>query len=1175
MSKTIELYALLVGIDSYHPQGRVPHLRGCVNDATAMADLLQRKYGVPAANICLLTNEEATHQAIRDAFQQHLVGKAQAWARTKQGQNSGDAPAFFFHYSGHGSQARDETGSEPDGLDETLVAYDSRTPGVYDIKDWQLGQLITQLNQYSDNVTIILDCCHSGSGTRNLADPTVAQTRRCPPDLRPQPVASRRPTTLPTTRSVSTTNWDVGGKHVLLAGCRDREESNEYALTNSGQRLWRGAMTYFLQRELEQLPPATSITYRELHERIRYQVNSSYPNQMPQCEGDGDRELFGGLRPQRDVFFTIIAQRDGYLWIDGGVAHGVAEGTLLNVYPAATRTPATAGAPLGQLRIEETGAVQSGCTVATGDPTKIERNARCVVQQLSYSTAARNVVLAIDDPNLRAAVQQRLAPQSDGNIIDVATYLRVNENEPAHFRVVQQPDQWEIQDASGKPLVAPVPRANLDGLAADLAHLARYANALELRNRAPHSELANAIHFSLKELAFDPTTQQPIAQELARTAGGELINTAGMRVVLEITNQSNQDLYVALFNFSPDWEIAQLYPRMRGANEALQAGRTLSIGLSPRRSEQLMAQLPSGMVEGRDVFKVIATVKETSFETLQQGPLKTPFAGQKALSIDAHTKSPLDQILQSAMFGQQTKAYGAPPASVEDEWTTAEIEVITVQSLAQMTQALPGGKRTVLPAFAIAVEPPVGFTGSVRMMTERQSTRAANNTLDLQLPPGLASHPAQFAPVMFAATRAAAPSGAFLEIEADDLARAQITPATPLDLHLDWAVDAAEPIFAVAFDGSFYYPVGHSEADPQTVHVDWLPASDPAAVQPLRSTRGVGRIIKLYLYKMVGIQAEGLGLHSARFVPTGERHDHGAAPGETERTLDGGVVYYRAVDPAQFRPKQRVAVAVHGFGADSKDLAAWICREPSQQGIRYDHVLTFDYESFNTSVSTNGQMLANALRAAKLDQVPGLQIDLFAHSMGTVITRCMVELWGGDEFVSRCFLAGPPNQGTRLAEAKKYVAWLTTLSLNQVALWSPTVIAGWILSKAAEDALGPEDMRPNSQILHDLNSSTKAGKVPYFILAGQNNHPLHLDATVWERLKYKVMGDVDLTLDAIFGDQNDLVIARQSMLGIRNGQYPADLLKIAELSCTHFEYFTDDDSRQQLLRWLRQAHGIA
>lgn len=1165
MSNTPELYALLVGIDRYDPRSRVPNLRGCVNDVEAMATLLQRKFGMPAANLRKLLNEAATHQAIKLAFRHHLIKQAKAWADAGR---QGAPPAFVFHYSGHGSQARDETGTEPDGMDETLVAHDSRVPGIYDIKDWELGQLITELNQYSDNVTIILDCCHSGSGTRNPNDPTIASVRRCPPDLRPQPPHSQRPPSQGTQRSLSSSNWEVGGQHVLLAGCRDKEESNEYGLVAGTQRTWRGAMTYFLQRELEELPSSSTLTYRELHERIRYQVNSAYPNQMPQCEGDRDRELFGGLRPQRDAFFTVLDKRDGYFWIDGGIAHGLNAGTLLDVYPKEARTLTAAGTALARLQVEEEGATQSGCTVVSGDASVVEIHARCVVYQISYRNLQRAVALAIPEPALAAAVRQRLGAQTDPNDTDVSSYLQVVEG-TGDFRVALQADQLAIQDNSGQLLVAPIDKNNLEELATDLAHLARYRNALELRNTAPHTELAGAIQLTMKELAFDATTQQPIAKELARTAGGELINVVDTCVVFEVTNRSNQNLYFALLGFSPDWGIYQIYPAVGGAHEALKAGNSLAIGLSNRRNEQIQVELPKGMVEGRDLFKVIATVQDTSFEMLEQGPLKSPFDRSRVVPSADRPASALDEILQSAMHGQQARAYGPPPATVADEWTTTELEVTTVATTQQLTKSLRGGTRTALPAFALEVEPPAGFTGQVRILTAKQSTRAADDTLDLQMPPGLAPYPNRFAPVTVAATRAAAPAGVFLELEADDEARKLVTPATPLKLHLTTPLDEPTPLFAVAFDGSFYYPVGRSSGAQQTIQVEWLPESDPDEVAPLRSTRGVGRVLKLYLYKLVGHQDTSLGLHQVRFVPRSDSSQQQPAPDETVREVAEGLLYYRAVDRATVKPKARVAVGIHGFSAESREQAVWLCRMPAQHGRPYDYVLTFDYESFNTGISENGQKLANALRSAGLDQIPGLQLDLFAHSMGTMIARCMVELWGGDAFVSRCFLAGPPNSGTRLAEIKKLIPWMTTLAVNGITTWAPAVISAWVLEKVEADATGVEDLRPHSQILTDLNSSTKPVAVPYFILAGHNSKPLHLDVTSWQRLKYKVMRGVDVAMDSLFGEQNDLVIGLQSMLGVRNGHYPVHLLQSKEVDCTHFEYFTDPAAQAQLLTWVQ------
>jgi len=176
------LYALLVGINEY-AQPAVPLLGGCVNDVNAVEQLLRDRFNVPQGNILKLTDRLATYQAIKQAFRDHLIARGRSWAEAGR---QGTPPAFLFHYSGHGSQARDETGTEPDGLDETIVPHDSRTKGVYDIKDWELGQLLDELNQYVDNVTVILDCCHSGSGTRDIK-PTLVRTRRCAPDLRPQP----------------------------------------------------------------------------------------------------------------------------------------------------------------------------------------------------------------------------------------------------------------------------------------------------------------------------------------------------------------------------------------------------------------------------------------------------------------------------------------------------------------------------------------------------------------------------------------------------------------------------------------------------------------------------------------------------------------------------------------------------------------------------------------------------------------------------------------------------------------------------------------------------------------------------------------------------------------------------------------------------------------------------
>jgi hypothetical protein len=666
------LFALLVGIDEYHPESRVRSLRGCVNDANAMRQLLVERYGAPAANIRVLTNQQAKYRAVKDAFRRHLIGNARKW------QDAGapaPAPAFLFHFSGHGSQARDETGTEPDGLDETLVAYNSRTPGVYDLKDWELGQLIEELNNYSDNVTIILDCCHSGSGTREVRK-SIALTRRCPPDLRPQ--ARRRPVALRMlSRGVSAANWEVGGKHVLLAGCRDLEESNEYGVQDQENTHWRGAMSYFLGQVLSQAAPDRPLTYRELFEQVRAQVTGLYASQSPQCEGDIDREFLGGLRPQRDRFFTIIEQRNGLNWLDAGVVHSLTEGSQLNVYPPQTRSLSAAGQPIATIEVVEERATRSGCRVVAGQVT-LPLLARAVVYRLNQGDMQRKVVLDIADSALKQAVITRLAKQSNFDKEDVSPYLRVIEDGGAEFRVALRNDRLEIQDLTSAPLVAPFAIDDLDGLAADLAHLARYRNGQNLRNLAPHATLTGKVTLAVKKLVIDPVTGQPSGLDFPHSGEAGIIIQTGECVVFEIANSSEYPLYVALFDYAPTWEALQLYPAVAGANEPVQAGGLFQIGLTAKADEQITASLPDGFDVAQDHFKLIATIAPTNFELLRQGPLKSPHETRRA-SRDGRAFSALDALLNQTNRGGRTRHLGPAPSSVQDDWTTTELVVTVVR----------------------------------------------------------------------------------------------------------------------------------------------------------------------------------------------------------------------------------------------------------------------------------------------------------------------------------------------------------------------------------------------------------------------------------------------------------------------------------------------------------------
>jgi hypothetical protein len=154
--------AILVGINRYKS---VNPLRGCVNDVKQMKRLLAESFGFAAENVKTLLDDAATKGAIGE----HLD-----WLLSDL--RPGDRAVF--HFSGHGSYTADRTGESEDGRDELICLYDMDwgNPGSYFL-DKELRKRFDPLTP--GVLLVVLDCCHSGNGTRlvdfsALAGPYVA-----------------------------------------------------------------------------------------------------------------------------------------------------------------------------------------------------------------------------------------------------------------------------------------------------------------------------------------------------------------------------------------------------------------------------------------------------------------------------------------------------------------------------------------------------------------------------------------------------------------------------------------------------------------------------------------------------------------------------------------------------------------------------------------------------------------------------------------------------------------------------------------------------------------------------------------------------------------------------------------------------------------------------------------
>lgn len=138
-------HALLVGVGNY--ENPSANLVGIDLDL-AMAQQIAQHLGVKKAQIKILQDDKATVEAMR----KHLQWLAK---------NTKPSDRIMIYFSGHGSQVADENGDEADGFDETLYLHNGH------LIDDEFATLLNQIP--SQNIVVMIDACHSGTGTKSLA----------------------------------------------------------------------------------------------------------------------------------------------------------------------------------------------------------------------------------------------------------------------------------------------------------------------------------------------------------------------------------------------------------------------------------------------------------------------------------------------------------------------------------------------------------------------------------------------------------------------------------------------------------------------------------------------------------------------------------------------------------------------------------------------------------------------------------------------------------------------------------------------------------------------------------------------------------------------------------------------------------------------------------------------
>jgi metacaspase-1 len=251
--------ALLVGVNRYPDP--INWLRGCLNDVAQVRELITSRLRVAPGEIVTLADADATTSAIVHGLH-WLVDDAAA----------GDV--LLFHYSGHGSQVGDIHGDEvDDNLDEIICPYD--LDWEHPFTDDDLYAIVRTLPAGA-NLTVSLDCCHSGTGLREPGAGLRADRRGRPRFLAPPQDAATVLRVKPT-RRFGARAAQAGA--ILIAACRSDQVAADASIAGD----FHGAFSYYLCQALEE--SGCSGSYADLIRRVRRLVASHGFDQVPQLEG--------------------------------------------------------------------------------------------------------------------------------------------------------------------------------------------------------------------------------------------------------------------------------------------------------------------------------------------------------------------------------------------------------------------------------------------------------------------------------------------------------------------------------------------------------------------------------------------------------------------------------------------------------------------------------------------------------------------------------------------------------------------------------------------------------------------------------------------------------------------------------------------------------------------------
>ncbi|KAK1456149.1 caspase domain-containing protein [Colletotrichum melonis] len=534
--ENVDYFAILVGINFY----KEAPLKGCVRDVQEMAKYLKRVQ--PEAQVHALTADSpgdggsslpTEDPSCWPTFENISLKMQEVVSIARPGDH------VHIHYSGHGTR------TEPSGDLALDLLGDMQGTGVRYLRGLELARLLQDLIVKKLEVTLVLDCCFSGSVSRDDSSVrylsynsrTDAEYDAAAPTL-----DSEEQMAPPSHRNASMRdNWLMNPDgYTIVTACGPCERAREIRLSNDERH---GALSYFFLRTLTGLGGLgrrQGYIYNHLCARFK----EYWPHQNPMLYGTRDKCFFSNNFSEAQIIsIQAISRKDGTLQLQAGQAQGICKGDRFAISPyysventfAASQDPFVA-------TVACAGALQSTLEILKSTTTGAQTWWNAVALTRNYLNKYP-VQVPIDTPFREewvAALRERSLCAVKGDESHFA------------FAVRSKVDHYDICDNSTNeivhvPAMAQV-RTTPDQVCDVIQHLAKFTMVGDLANDTPR-------------ISF----QKSFTISLASPSGGIFHSGSSVQVdhhdvvTLTAENMGDRELYVYIFDMGPNWQVKNIF----------------------------------------------------------------------------------------------------------------------------------------------------------------------------------------------------------------------------------------------------------------------------------------------------------------------------------------------------------------------------------------------------------------------------------------------------------------------------------------------------------------------------------------------------------------------------------------------------------------------------------------